>query len=87
MFDIIHTNSPFCWKPTSEIIQLFSIVPLDIINLTSQDIRYPYSVGEHANMKRQFVAMSGFPNVMGTIDCAPIAIRAPYDKEFGKFSK
>ncbi len=50
--------------------------------MTSQYIRFPYTVGEQANIKRQFAAMSGFPNVIGAIDCTPIAIRAPHENEF-----
>lgn len=44
-----------------------------IINMTSQYIWFPYTVGEQANIKRQFAAMSGFPNVIGAIDCTNIA--------------
>ncbi len=29
-----------------------------------------------------FSAMSGFPNVIGAIDCTHIAIRAPYENKF-----
>ena len=50
-----------------------------IINMSSLYIRFPYTVGEQANIKRQFAAMSGFPNVIGAIDCTHIAIRAPYE--------
>lgn len=37
---------------------------------------------EQANIKRQFAAMSGFPNVIGAIDCTHIAMRALTENEF-----
>ena len=48
-----------------------------IINMSSWYIKFPYSVGEQANIKRQFATMSGLLNVSGATDCTHIAIRAP----------
>ncbi len=53
-----------------------------IINMGSRYIRFPYTVREQAEIKMQFAEMSGFPNVIGAIDCIHIAIRAPYEKKF-----
>ena len=35
-----------------------------------------------ANIKAQFEARAGFPNVIGAIDCTHIAIKAPSHDEF-----
>ncbi|XP_046874255.1 putative nuclease HARBI1 [Hypomesus transpacificus] len=48
-----------------------------IVSLTHLYIKFPYTVAEQANKKAQFAAMSGFPNVIGAIDCTHVAIRAP----------
>lgn len=53
-----------------------------IIHMGSRYIRFPYTVEEQAEIKRQFAAMSDFPNVIGAIDCTHIAIRAPSEHEF-----
>ena len=53
-----------------------------IIHMGSRYIRFPYTVEEQAEIKRQFAAMSDFPNVIGAIDCTYIAIRAPSEHEF-----
>ncbi len=53
-----------------------------IIRMTDRYIRFPYTVEEQANTKRRFAAMSGFPNVIGAIDCTHIMIRAPSVNEF-----
>lgn len=49
-----------------------------IIKIISRYIGFPYTVGEQANIKKQFAAMSGF----GPIDCIHVAIRAPHENEF-----
>ncbi len=53
-----------------------------IIKMASRYIRFPYTGGEQANIKRQFAAMSRFPNVIGAIDFTHIAIRTPHENEF-----
>ncbi len=53
-----------------------------IIRLGSRYIRFPYTVEEQAEIKRQFAAMSGFSNVIGTIDGTHIAIKAQSENEF-----
>ena len=53
-----------------------------IIGLSQQYIKFPSILGEQANQKAQFEAMSGFPNVIGAIDCTYVAIRAPSENEF-----
>jgi hypothetical protein len=53
-----------------------------IIRMINRCIQFPYTIWEQANIKRQFAAMSGFPNVIGAIDCTHIAIRAPHENEF-----
>ncbi|XP_041840968.1 putative nuclease HARBI1 [Melanotaenia boesemani] len=53
-----------------------------IIKMSSRYIKFPYTVGEQANIKRQFAASTCFPNVIGAIDCTHVAIRAPSQNEF-----
>lgn len=38
-------------------------------------------MGDQANIKQQFVAMSGFENVIRAIDCTHVAIRVPSQNE------
>uniref|UniRef100_A0A8C9Z1S6 Putative nuclease HARBI1 n=1 Tax=Sander lucioperca TaxID=283035 RepID=A0A8C9Z1S6_SANLU len=45
-------------------------------------IRFPYTAREQGEIKMQFAAMSGFPNVITAIDCTHIAVRAPYENKF-----
>lgn len=52
-----------------------------VIGLSHLYIKFPYTVGEQANKKVQFAAKSGFPNVIGAIDCTHVAIRAPTENE------
>ncbi|XP_048845582.1 putative nuclease HARBI1 [Brienomyrus brachyistius] len=52
-----------------------------INRLSSQHIKFPCGVDVQANIKTQFAAMSGFPNVIGAIDCTHIAIKAPSENE------
>uniref|UniRef100_A0A8C9Z230 Putative nuclease HARBI1 n=1 Tax=Sander lucioperca TaxID=283035 RepID=A0A8C9Z230_SANLU len=53
-----------------------------IINIGYRYIRFPYTAREQGEIKMQFAAMSGFPNVITAIDCTHIAVRAPYENKF-----
>lgn len=53
-----------------------------IAKMTRRYITFPYTIGELANIKRQFASMYGFPNVISTIDYIHIAIRAPHENKF-----
>ncbi len=53
-----------------------------IIGVTQRYIRFPYTAVEQANIKAQFAVTSGFPNVIGAVDCTHITIRAPHMDEF-----
>ena len=50
--------------------------------MSSRYIKFPYNAVEQANIKAQFAARAGFPNVIGAIDCTHIAIKAPSQNEF-----
>ncbi|KAK0135468.1 putative nuclease HARBI1 [Merluccius polli] len=53
-----------------------------IIRMSSRYIKFPYNAVEQANIKAQFAARAGFPNVIRAIDCTHIAIKAPSKDEF-----
>ncbi|KAK0147899.1 putative nuclease HARBI1 [Merluccius polli] len=53
-----------------------------LIALTPRYIKFPYTAVEQANIKTQFVAMSGFPNVIGAIDGTHVAIKAATTDEY-----
>lgn len=61
---------------------IISVALNGILNMGSRYIRFPYTVREQAEIKMQFAAMSGFPNIIGAIDCTHVAIRAPSENEF-----
>ncbi len=48
-----------------------------LIRMNDRYIQFLYTVEEQADTKRRFAAMSGFPSVIGAIDCTHIMIRAP----------
>jgi len=53
-----------------------------IIRISARYIKFSYNAVEQANIKAQFEARAGFPNVIGAIDCTNIAIKAPSHDEF-----
>ncbi|CAN9506912.1 unnamed protein product [Ophioblennius macclurei] len=61
----------------SSMSALMSSVLDGINNMTSRYIKFPYTGSKQASIKKQFAAMSGFPNVIGVIDCTHVGIRAP----------
>lgn len=49
-----------------------------IVHLSPQYIKFPYTTKELQNVKEDFVHTTGFPNVIGTIDCTHVAIWAAH---------
>ena len=47
-----------------------------IISLAPNYIQFPYRDPQQAEIKRGFHAIAGFPNIIGAIDCDPIATKA-----------
>ena len=84
-YDIIQLNYVLQAGRSQPSVSTIMPAVLDgIINMTRRYIRFPYTVGEQADIKRnlQFAAMSDFLNVIGAIECTHIAIRAPSENEF-----
>ncbi|XP_078023594.1 uncharacterized protein LOC144462785 [Epinephelus lanceolatus] len=44
-----------------------------IIRMSARYIKFPYNAAEQANIKAQFAATAGFPDVIGAIDCTHMA--------------
>lgn len=53
-----------------------------LIEMTPGYTKCPYTVGEQDNIEMQFVAVSGFSNVIRVIDCTRIAVKVPNENEF-----
>ncbi|KAL6467905.1 hypothetical protein MHYP_G00235820 [Metynnis hypsauchen] len=51
-----------------------------IICMSARYIKFPYDAVDQANIKAQFAAIAGFPDVIGAIDCTHIAIKAPSEE-------
>ncbi|KAL6468330.1 hypothetical protein MHYP_G00240070 [Metynnis hypsauchen] len=53
-----------------------------VICMSARYIKFPYDAADQANIKAQFAAIAGFPDVIGAIDCTHTAIKAPSEEEF-----
>lgn len=66
----------------STLSRAMPLVVDQIIRLSRRYIKFPYGAVEQANIKAQFAAIAGFPNVIGAIDCTHVAIKAPSHEEY-----
>ncbi|KAL6455128.1 hypothetical protein MHYP_G00364350 [Metynnis hypsauchen] len=58
-----------------------------IICMSAKYIKFPYDAVDQANIKAQFAAIAGFPNVIGAIGCTHTAIKAPSEEEFADVNR
>ena len=52
-----------------------------IIRMSSSYINFPFNAAEQANIKAQFAARAGLPNVIRVIGCTHVAIKVPSQDE------
>ncbi|XP_039602265.1 putative nuclease HARBI1 [Polypterus senegalus] len=53
-----------------------------IISLTSQYITFPNTAAERTQIMTDFYNITGFPSVIGAVDCTHVALKAPTVDEF-----